>query len=272
MHRPDLNSLPAAQRTQLAQLIQQYATSAIVNQHLNAPPAVDSSGAVFLSWHRTYLAGLENFLVAQGHPEWSPLPKWNPANPIPAEFNLPNAGPDRLRDLTPNISFSPLFDQANLDNFETDEDLGRALMGPHDAVHETVGGVMATVRAPAAPLFWPWHSFIDDIWWDWQTTTVVTPDCVGLTVTQARTLLTRVGLTVGTVPTPPHLHFPGDFPFPGPPRFQPPGFPPGSFSWPPRSPVRPRPHRHVVVDQFPVAGDRVHQGVAVDLILGMPWR
>lgn len=40
MHRLDLTSLPARDRTQLAKLIQQYATPQIVNQHLNAPPEV----------------------------------------------------------------------------------------------------------------------------------------------------------------------------------------------------------------------------------------
>ncbi len=176
MHRPDLNALPAGQRTQLAQLIQQYVTPAIVSQHLNAPPAVHSVGAEFLSWHRTYIAGLENFLVSQGHPEWSPLPEWNPANAIPAEFNIPNAGAGRLRDLTPNISFSPRFDHANLGNFRTDEDLGTALMRPHNTVHNEIGGIMSSMRAPEAPIFWLWHSFIDDIWWDWQRTTAPTVD------------------------------------------------------------------------------------------------
>jgi len=236
MHRPNLNSLTPQQRQQLAQLIQQYVTPAIVNQHLAAPSAVHSDGSTFLSWHRTYIAGLEAFLVAQGHPEWSPLPAWNPATPIPAEFNIPNAGPGRLRDLTPNISFSPQFDHANMGNFDDDDELGIALSGPHGAVHVTVGGVMGNFRSPEAPIFWPWHSFIDDIWWAWQRQTVIVPNCVGLTRAGARARLVGVGLVVGPVTLAPPPH--------------------GLF------------HRHRIVDQFPDAGDRVHHGVAVNLVLG----
>lgn len=272
MHRPNLKSLTAAQRAQLAQLIQQYVTPAIVNQHAFPPPAAHAP-ATILSWHRNFILGLENFLVAQGHPEWSPLPAWNPAEPIPAEFNIPNAGPDRLLNLNPGINFSPDFDHSNLGNFETDTDLGMAIMGRHGSVHITVGGLMGNFRSPAAPIFWPWHSFLDDIWWAWQRQTVVTPNCLGLTLNQARALLTSVGINVGTVTTVPHLDLPFGFPFPWPPQPQPPqppGFPPFPFPWPPQPPIRQRPHRHVVVDQSPDGGDRVHHGVLVDLVLGRP--
>lgn len=262
MHRTDLNTLAAAERTQLAQLIQQYATPAIVNQHAFPPPEAHAPGTI-LSWHRNFILGLENFLVAQGRPEWVPLPAWDPANQIPAEFNIPNAGPDRLVNLNPGINFSPDFDHANLGNFENNIDLGMAIMSRHAAVHNTVGGIMSSFRSPAAPIFWPWHSFLDDIWWEWQRQTVVVPDCSGLAQNQARSLLNSVGLNLGTVTVIPHVDFPFTFPFPWQP--QPPQLPPFPLPWP-----RPRPHRHVVVDQSPEANDRVHHGVAIDLVVGRP--
>ncbi len=240
MHRLNLTGLEPNERTQLAELIQQYTTPAIIGQHISPPPGVHTDGSIFLSWHREYLAGLEDFLVGQGHPEWSPLPAWDPAEPIPDEFNIPSEGPDRLRNLNPNISFSPEFDPENLGNFENDEELGMELMmSPfHNAVHVAVGGVMATFRSPEAPIFWPWHSYIDDIWWTWQRLTVITPNCLGLTLARARVLLRGVGLRVGQI-----TRRPG--PGPG-----------------------PQPGRRVIVDQAPEFGDRVIRGTAVDLIVG----
>lgn len=176
MHRPNLNSLPGAERRRLAQAIQQYATPAIVNEHWEAViSGVHNNPSSFLSFHRNYIGQLENYLQAQGHTQWTPLPAWNPAEPIPPEFNVPDNGPDRLRNLNPGISFSPQFD-ANLGNYTTDEELGIALRPVHDTVHRTVGGVMNNLRrAPEAPIFWPWHAFIDDIWWDWQRISVIVP-------------------------------------------------------------------------------------------------
>ena len=280
MHRPDLLSLAANERTTLAASIQQYVTPAIVNQHLSAPLGVHNDGATFLSWHRAYIAGLEAFLVDQGHPEWSPLPAWDPATRIPPEFNVPGQGVGKLVNLNPGISFSPTFDHERLANFETDGALGDTLMGIHGTVHIEVGGVMASFRSPSAPIFWCWHSFIDDIWWGWQRGVVVVPTCLGLSQAEAVELLTALGLVVGNVATQPHVDlpfierppmvdiFPPFLPFP--PRPGPwPAWPfpqPQPRPWPPRR----RPHRHVVLDQSPDPGERLHHNSAVDLVLGRP--
>lgn len=198
MHRPNLNALPPAERSLLAQYIQRYVTPAIVAEHWNAVlSGVHQDPVSFLSFHRNYIAGLENFLVEQGHPEWNPLPAWNPREPIPEEFNIPNSGPGRLRNLNPNVSFSPEFDQENLANFSTTAELGRALMERHNLVHSRIGGIMNNLQtAPQAPIFWPFHSFIDDIWWNWQRITVAVPSCLGLTLREARQLLGSCGLEI----------------------------------------------------------------------------
>lgn len=263
MHRRSLSSVSPKDRAALAGLIQQYVTPAIVSQHLTTPDI--HGGATFLSWHRNYLVGLENFLLAQGRPDFVPLPAWDPSEPIPSEFNIPDSGPGALQNLDPGITFSPQFDEENLGNWETEDDLGSALSGPHGSVHIAVGGVMANFQSPSAPIFWPWHSFVDDIWWSWQRLTVVTPDCTGRTLAEARRLLALVGLTTGTVTTNPHLHL---SPIPEPPVPLPPLFPFQPFQPFRPFPVRRRRHAHTVVGQAPEPGDRVHHGVGVDLELG----
>src|SRR5690606_26947717 len=40
--------------------------------------------------------------------------------------------------------------------------------GYHNGVHVAVGGAMGAFKSPAAPIFWLWHAFVDDVWFDWQ--------------------------------------------------------------------------------------------------------
>lgn len=170
MNRPNLNNLSTDDRQLLANLIQQYTTPEIINLHWNAAQSgAHRDPAMFLNFHRDYIAGLEAFLMAQGFPQFAPLPEWNPAEPIPQEFNIPNTGSGRLRNLNPGVSFAPEFDQDNLQNFSTVEELGEALMTRHNLVHQRIGGIMNNMRlAPLAPIFWPFHGFIDEIYHDWQ--------------------------------------------------------------------------------------------------------
>ena len=165
-----MNNLTVSDRRLLAGLIQQYATPEIIDIHWNAAQAgAHSDPVMFLTFHRDYIGGLEVYLSNQGFPQFAPLPAWNPAEPIPAEFNIPNFGFRRLRNLNPNVSFSPEFDRQNLSDFRTAAELGMALMTRHNLVHQRIGGIMNDMRqAPLAPIFWPFHGFIDDIYADWQ--------------------------------------------------------------------------------------------------------
>ena len=198
MHRPDLNALPADERTLLAGLIQQYTTPNIIRIHRDAIiSGAHNNPVTFLSFHRNYIGGLEAFLLELAQSRWVPLPAWNPVEPIPREFNIPDAGLDRLRNLNPNVSFSPEFDQENLPNFRTVEELGQALMARHNLVHSRIGGVMNNLqRAPEAPIFWPFHSYIDDIWWEWQRLTVAVPSCIGMSFSEAEKMLGFCGLGI----------------------------------------------------------------------------
>lgn len=38
----------------------------------------------------------------------------------------------------------------------------------HNSVHGTMGGIMGNFRSPAAPIFWLWHAFVDDVWKTWE--------------------------------------------------------------------------------------------------------
>lgn len=265
MHRRNLNDLTQADRKDLSKLIQDYVTPAVVQDHVQNGHLIPAN---FLSWHRNYLMGLENYLQAKGHTKFVPLPAWDPSTQIPEEFNVPNRGPDRLEELNPNVSFENIV--ANLDNFENEEELMDAIEGRHDDVHNRIRGVMQTLRSPLAPIFWCWHSFVDDIWWEWQRRQLTVPDCIGLTLSRARRLITGMGLAVGSITTQSHSHLsfeqirrplnpfrttldsPFEIPFPMSPQL-------------PDNLLR---HRHVIVDQFPEPGDHIRRGDVINLVLG----
>ncbi len=165
------------------------------------PGGVHCKTGTFLTWHRQYIEQLEAWLMGQPDgPRFVPLPKWSPITPIPDEFynNLiapghavasfgvttfpplgeqdPNSlgGYDFSRFGNPStvcnyvagnetrwcmgtpstfISFGSAFD-----NFAAD------LEWEHDPVHMNIGGVMGFGQSPAAAIFWPWHSYVDDLY------------------------------------------------------------------------------------------------------------
>src|SRR5262245_7466602 len=101
-HRSDLNALPASERQALVNLILQYLNDQVIADHLN----IVHSGEQLFIGHRAYIGGLETWLGQQGASRFVPLPAWDPANPIPAEFNAvkpTDAGVPRpaLRNLNP---------------------------------------------------------------------------------------------------------------------------------------------------------------------------
>ena len=91
-------------------------------------------------------------------------------------------------------------------------------IGPHFYVHNACHGVMADpmlMTAPTAPIFWPWHAFIDDLYEAWRGTghsislgfwsrgpdtwllNGIVPHCVGRPLEFARKMINYVGLIVG---------------------------------------------------------------------------
>jgi Common central domain of tyrosinase len=76
-----------------------------------------------------------------------PLQNFDPQMPLPQEFRRPD-----------------LCDIPTLDA------LGDDINEWHGDVHIAVGGTMRDPAvSPAAPIFWCWHAFIDDVDLDWET-------------------------------------------------------------------------------------------------------
>ena len=135
---------------------------------------------MFLPWHREYLSDLENFLIADGHPEFVPLPKWDPGKPIPTEFQVVDADCSAPPSCAPLVNTNPMrplpsnLAPANIcTNYSTAEALRLGPPSPgleswHNGVHVAVGGTMGAFNSPAAVVFWPWHAMVDDVWRTWQ--------------------------------------------------------------------------------------------------------
>jgi hypothetical protein len=131
-HRPDLNSLNSAERTTLANLILNYLTDAVVATHTT----INHAGEHLFTGHRAYIEGLESYLLASGGAQFVPLPKWNPANPIPKEFvvvkNQDNGTPrPPLVNSNPSQPLPREFAGSSLCGFSDAESLGNAVNGWH---------------------------------------------------------------------------------------------------------------------------------------------
>lgn len=196
--RRDLNNLDpdpqrnAALQRQLAALLEQYLTGEIVAAHRRNLMPWHGPGTLFFPGHRGYIGGFEIWLLnVEGRPEFVPLPKWDPANPIPFfqdGMNFAFRGTDTdactTSDAGPGANCSgienfninrPLPDSfkpsGGLCAYESIEQLQKGDGGRpglegsyHNPVHNAVGGTMGQVFvASSALVFWPWHAFIDDV-------------------------------------------------------------------------------------------------------------
>lgn len=136
------------------------------------------NGRNFLTWHREYLAKFEAALMMDNPLVTIPYWDWvhDPAIPEPLN-NLAYLG------LRLGVHHDPDFDPDDMPNAEmvnsalaetTYDDFRLSLEGApvpslggpagptnHNLVHNLVGGTMATGRAPAHPLFWLHHAFVD---------------------------------------------------------------------------------------------------------------
>lgn len=61
----------------------------------------------------------------------------------------------------------------------------------HNPVHVAISGDMNKVEAPNDPLFWPFHAFVDKVWYDWQK---LNPGS-GLNAMEKATILEPFGIT-----------------------------------------------------------------------------
>lgn len=162
MARRNIYSFSALDRALLAQLISQFATDAIVSMHRNMRGIHGGDPMRFLGFHRDYVRRLERWLVARGYRRFVPLPAWNPAQCVPTQFRRGVNNP------CIRLSFAR-FRGSNLRNFASEQDFARQLELRHNTVHNRLGGIMPRVMSsPSVPLFWIWHAFVDDLWFEYQ--------------------------------------------------------------------------------------------------------
>lgn len=142
------------------------------NAHMNYCP---HGIPYFLSWHRGFLYYFEQRLRAVCGDAQLVLPYWNYyANPqMPNEFliasaNNPlyvprvNTNVQQALDWTAFGSSVLQFPRPGSPAFEPIlED------GPHNPVHNIIGGAMADMNSPDDPIFWLHHSNIDRLWAAW---------------------------------------------------------------------------------------------------------
>jgi hypothetical protein len=185
--RRALNLSSVTQNQQYASLHATFtSTTGAVNEHLAWHQSHGSgSDDHFLFWHRYYLRWLEDYLGAQGADYTAPVPYWPSNTPIPAELSAgtldttPNVTPPSWTTMAGGTTPAPFFGYTSLGQFKSSAELGRAIGASyHGTVHGTVGGTMATFSSPLAPIFYPWHGYIDHIWAEWQRRTMALPVAV----------------------------------------------------------------------------------------------
>ncbi|MBI1877488.1 MAG: tyrosinase family protein [Chloroflexi bacterium] len=196
MRRIDIYQLTPEQRQQYVQHHSQFisTTTALADHeawHATHGPGGmtgPGSGEHFLMWHRYFIRRLEDYLGAQGAHYAVPIPTWNPATAIPVELRA------RINNPNPNLPLpswatiqggsapDPVFGYTSLRQFKSTDELGRALGANYHGqvhvandIHIAVGGDMNTFASPRAPIFFPWHGFLDQVLDDWQQQVVVAP-------------------------------------------------------------------------------------------------
>jgi hypothetical protein len=93
--RQDLNTgFTTAEKDTLVTLMQQYIDNRTIEYHCdytnqtNDPNLDIHSDFDFLPFHRVYMEGMEDYLILKGHPEFVPLPSWDPNTSTPNLFRV----------------------------------------------------------------------------------------------------------------------------------------------------------------------------------------
>lgn len=200
-HKFHLRELNGRQRRRLNGLITEHVTEEVIRTHTEWHTLIGARDREFFDFHRRFIAGLETFISNQKISSderhvFLPLPVWNPSDPIPDDFPFNPTNPiwERINS-NPNIPFpsyytlaggdipAPRFGYRSLKEFLSADQLAESILtsGYHDRTHIRVGGAMADfANSPRDPIFWLWHSWIDDIYSNYQATLVMVPNVVGM--------------------------------------------------------------------------------------------
>jgi hypothetical protein len=171
--RRSIHDLDSASRFMLANDTLNFITQAVIDEHRNAT-GWHTNTEVFFTGHHGYVNQLEAYLLSIGHTSLVPVPRWDPATPIPSQFNVASSLVSQSpMNLNPNMPLSPA-ELLATDKcpYTTGDSLATAMRSPwHNDVHNTISGAMGNpMIAPGAPIFWLFHGFIDDYYhqWDWR--------------------------------------------------------------------------------------------------------
>ncbi|MCL4473272.1 MAG: tyrosinase family protein [Actinobacteria bacterium] len=166
---PIVNSLSPPERSELVKLMLPFLTDEVVAAHTK----IIHFGEETFIGHSAYISELEDFLSSNGGRRFVPLPQWDPAEPIPPEFNVVRARDDGaarppLMNLDPRMPLPERFVMPRLCEFIDAGTLGNELNPWHIHVHTTVGGALGKFRiASAAPIFWCFHVFVGGVYHQW---------------------------------------------------------------------------------------------------------
>ncbi|MFN0215699.1 MAG: tyrosinase family protein [Saprospiraceae bacterium] len=164
----------ASKRTALKDLILAWITEPMNTQHGDEFPSIHNTSN-FLPWHRIHIRELENFINEANPNLLQPsglLPYYNPANPMPAEFvdvvaDFVPANEQFPMDATPN--YNPTFNLCTTANSNPGTFSNNLESNYHNGGHVAMSGTMGgTENAAACAIFWPWHAWVDEKWFQWE--------------------------------------------------------------------------------------------------------
>ncbi len=138
----------------------------------------------FFGGHENYLRKVKRHVMVYDYP-WMPsgeIPSWDPATTIPAIFQFAVDSPNgncnsrgcqgwlsgTVMRAAPSIQTPSQFLPRNVCSFSTTEHLHHEVHPWHNNVHVTVGNAFSTFDSPSFPLFFLWHTYVEDIWLDWK--------------------------------------------------------------------------------------------------------
>ena len=168
----------------------------IIKQHKDNDPYIHHYNHTFLGWHRSFLGRMEAYVMPRLSNSLRNklnglLPYWDPTTTIPSQFYNGSSvldGFEDLQDQSPyNNGSSYNVNKFTSSNFCNNYSNGSSstycglarsraidkfaadLECEHNDVHNAIGGAMRNpTTSPAAAIFWIWHAWVDEIYWDYE--------------------------------------------------------------------------------------------------------
>lgn len=200
--RIELHALTAPEQQKLADLIHAWLDEnpGIIQEHAACFEDGIHSTNNFLPWHRVHIRELEDYIrenalvadfpnISNINDESFRLPMWRPetvpatGDKIPLAFQTtadpvtyPVNTPQSTMNFNPDPDDFPIMEQF-LERLKICQNLADAGFFSdvleaqyHDNGHSIIGGRMNEGDAPACLIFWPWHAWVDDLWYYWENT------------------------------------------------------------------------------------------------------